>query len=60
MLLVDLRPAGELLHVDAGAGIEHRAGLRRSHHGQRVGLAAGDQLGALQRVDGDVDLVAVA
>ena len=52
--------AGELLHVDAGAGVEHRLPVAGRDHGQRVGLALRAQLGALQRVDRDVDRDAVA
>jgi hypothetical protein len=51
----DLRPAGHLLHVDARAGVEHRALLRQRDDRQRVRHALGGQRRALERVDGDVD-----
>ena len=48
-------PGGDLLHVDAGAGVEHRAALGERDHRERRGHAAGGQRRALERVDGDVD-----
>ena len=48
--------AGDLLHVHARAGVEHRAALGERDHGQRVGHAVRGQPRALQRVDRDVDL----
>ncbi len=59
-LLVDVGAAGQLLHVEHGAGVEHRALLGGGDHGERVGLAAGDERGALERVDGHVELGAGA
>ncbi len=56
----DLVAAGHLLHVDARAGVEHRAALGERDHGQRVGHAERAQARALERVDGDVDLRAAA
>ena len=47
--------ADELLHVDAGTGIEHRAALGERDHGQRAGAALGAEARPLERVDGDVD-----
>ena len=52
----DLGAAGDLLHVDAGAGVEHRPALRQRDHRERRRLALGGEPGALERVDGDVDL----
>ena len=52
----DLVAAGHLLHVDARAGVEHRAALGQRDHGQRVRHAERAQPRALERVDGDVDL----
>ena len=52
----DLGAAGELLHVDAGARVEHRAPLGQRDDRQGRGHPARRQPGALQRVDGDVDL----
>ncbi len=49
-------PAGELVHVDRGAGEEHRAPLGDRDDGDRVRLADGGQPRPLQRVDRDVDL----
>ena len=52
----DVGAAGDLLHVDARPRIEHRPALGQRDHGQRVGHAERGQPGALQRIDGDVDL----
>ena len=52
----DLGAAGELLHVDDGPGVEHRAAGRQRDHGERAGHPERAQPGALERVDGDVDL----
>ena len=52
--------ARELLHVDARAGVEHRAARRDRDHRERVGHALGGQRRALERIDGDVDLGAGA
>ena len=52
----DLLAAGHLFHVDAGAGVEHRAALGEGDHGQGAGHAAGAERRPLERVDGDVDL----
>ena len=48
--------AGHLLHVDARAGVEHRAALGQRDHRERVRAAVGGEPRALERVDGDVDL----
>ena len=48
-------PVGDLLHVDAGAGVEHRPALGEGDHRQRRGHPARGQRRALERVDGDVD-----
>ena len=50
------RAAGHLLHVDARARVEHRALLGERDHGERARAALRAQAGALERVDGDVDL----
>ncbi len=47
---------GHLLHVDAGAGVEHRAALGQGDHGERVRAALGGEARTLERVDRDVDL----
>ncbi len=52
----DVRAAGELLHVDARARVEHRAARRERDDRQRVRHALGRQRRALERVDRDVDL----
>ena len=51
----DLLAAGHLFHVDAGAGVEHRAALGKGDHGQGAGHAERAEAGSLERVDGDVD-----
>ena len=51
-----LRPDGDLLHVERGAGKEHRSPLGDGDDGDRAGNAEGREAGALERVDGDVDL----
>jgi hypothetical protein len=51
---------GDLLHVDAGARVEHRVPLGDRHDGQGVGQALGGQRGAVHGVDGEVDLRAGA
>ena len=50
---------GDLVHVDVGR-VEQRAGLGHGHHGDRARHVLGAERGALQRVDGDVDLGALA
>ena len=52
----DLGAAGDLLHVDAGARVEHRSPLRQRDHRERRRLALGGEPGALERVHGDVHL----
>ena len=52
----DVVAAGDLLHVDARARVEHRAALRQRDHRQRVGLSLGGQRRALERIDRHVDL----
>src|SRR5919107_724950 len=47
---------GQLLHVDTGAGVEHRPPLGQGDHGDGVGKALGGQGGPVDGVDGDVDL----
>ena len=49
------RAGRDLLHVDAGARVEHGAALREGDHRERRGHASRGQRGPLQRVDGDVD-----
>ena len=44
----------DLLHVDAGSGIEHRAPLGDRDHRDGVGSAERGERGAVDRVDGDV------
>ena len=51
----DLLAAGDLFHVDAGAGVEHRAALGEGDHREGAGHAEGAEPGPLERVDGDVD-----
>ena len=51
-----VRADGDLLHVDGGAGEEHRPALRDRDHRDRVRLAERGQPRALERVDRDVDL----
>ena len=50
----DDRPDAQLLHVGV-RGVGQAAGLRGGQHGDRTGLAVGHEVGALQRVDRDVD-----
>ena len=45
----------DLLHVDAGARVEHRAARREGDHRQGGGHPARGQGRPLERVDGDVD-----
>ena len=52
----DVVGAGELLHVDDRARVEHRPALGQRDHRERARHALGGQRRALQRVDGDVDL----
>ncbi len=49
------RPDDELLHVDVGR-VQQAAVLGRRQHGQRIGRTGRAQVGALERIDGDVDL----
>ena len=49
------RPDAELLEVGVG-GVGQAALLGRGEDGDRVRLAVGDEVRALERVDGDVDL----
>ena len=55
-----LGPAGDLVHVDRRTREEHRPALGDRDHGDRVRLALGGEARALERVDRDVDLRAVA
>ena len=48
------RPHGELLHVDAGAGVEHGAAFGHGDDGQRTTAALGGQRGAVDGVHRDV------
>lgn len=50
----------ELVHVAHGTAIEERAAPRDGDARQRAVAAARDELGAVERVDGDVDLEAEA
>ena len=50
------RPDGDLLHVERGAGIEHRAPLADRDHGQRVVGTVGGERRAVDRIDRDIDL----
>ena len=52
----DVGAAGDLLHVDAGARVEHGAALGQRDHRQGVRLAARGERRSLQRVDRDVDV----
>ena len=45
---------GDLLHVDARAGVEHRAPLADGDDGEGVAPPEGGERGAVDRVDGDV------
>ena len=49
------RAGRDLLHVDAGAGVEHRPPLGEGDHRERRGHAPRGQRRPLERVDGDVD-----
>src|SRR4029453_3870745 len=51
-----LRPDHQLLHVDTRPRVEHGAPVGKGHHRDRVGHALGGQGGAVDRVDGHVDL----
>ena len=55
-----LRPDRELLHVEHGRGVEHRAPLGDGEDGERVRHALGHERGAVDGVDRDVALRAVA
>ena len=55
-----LGPDRDLVHVERGAGIEHRPALGDGDHGDRIRLPERRQARPLERVDGDVDLGAVA
>ena len=50
------RPDGDLLHVDGGAGEEHRAALGDGDHRDRARLPERGEPRALERIDRDVDL----
>ena len=52
----DVFAARELFHVDAGAGVEHRAALGERDHRQGARHPEGAEARPLQRVDRDVDL----
>ena len=49
-------PARQLFHVDAGAGVEHRAALGQRDHREGARHPERAEARPLQRVDGDVDL----
>ena len=49
------RADDQLLHVEVGR-VQQPAAFRRREHGQRVGRAQRAQVGALERIDRDVDL----
>src|SRR5262249_26253670 len=48
------RAGADLLHVERGTGVEHRAPLAHRDHGDRAAAAERRQGGAVDRVDGDV------
>ena len=50
-----LRRDDQLLHVNVRR-VENPAALGDRENGDRVGLALGDEVGALHRIDGDVDV----
>ena len=50
----------ELVHVEDGRGVEHRAVVRDRDDRERVVAAGGRQRGAVDRVDGDVALRSAA
>ena len=50
----------QLVHVEDGGRVEHRAAVGGGEHGDGVRHALGGQRGAVDRVDGDVDLGAGA
>lgn len=50
----------QLLHVIAGAGVEHAAALRNTHNRDGVGAAISQQIGAFHRVNGHVKAGAAA
>ena len=52
--------ARDLVHVDRGAGKEHRPSLGERDHCDRIRLAERGQTRALEGIDGDVDLRPVA
>ena len=54
-----LGPDDELVHVDVGR-VQQAAALGRGEHRDGVGLAGGAEVGALERIDGDVDFVELA
>ena len=49
-----IRPDDQLVHVDARAGVEHRAPVGQRDQRQRIGQTLGGQPGAVHRIDGDV------
>ena len=51
-----LGPDDELLHVEDGAGVVHRTPLRHRQHGDGVRHPLGVEGGAVNRVDGDIDV----
>src|SRR5215470_3585393 len=54
-MALSVSPAGDLVHVHVGR-VEQSAALGDGEHGQRVGHRLGADGGALQRIDGNVDL----
>ena len=52
------RPDDDLLHVAVGR-VQQAALVRRGQHGDGAGRAGGAEVGALERIDGDVDLEVV-
>ena len=50
-------PDGDLLHVDVG-GVEEPALIGERDDGHAIGRALGDDLGAFQRIDRDIHLLA--
>ena len=56
----DVGAGGDLVHVEHRRRVEHRAALGDGEHRDRVGHALGHQRGAVDRVDGEVAVGAVA
>ena len=52
----DVACSRQLLHVDAGAGVEHRPARRNGDHGQRARHSLRCQRRSFERIDRNVDL----